>query len=83
MDKKVVPENWVSVYASRQGGDYTLMAINKANETRDTEFMVGTDNGDSVIFNRRLPALSLSCIRLKGPAYKEAEVWEYGRAQIH
>jgi len=83
MDKKVVPENWVSVYASRQGGDYTLMAINKANETRDTEFLVGTDNGDSVIFKRRLPALSLSCIRLKGPAYKEAEVWEYGRAQIH
>ncbi len=83
LDKKVIPSDWVSVYASRPGRDYTIMAVNKANEARDTEFLVGKDDGSRIVFHRRLPALSLSCIRLKGPAYKEAEVWEYGREQIN
>lgn len=83
MDKKIFPADWACVYASRQGDDYTIMAINKANGERDTEFLIKKDKGRSIIFRRRLPALSLSCIRLKGPDYDEAEIWEYGRAQIN
>lgn len=81
-EKSVSPPGWISVYAVRQGDDYTVMAVNKAEEERETEFVIRVDGGN-IVFRSKLPALSLSCIRLEGPVYKKAEIWEYGRAQIN
>ncbi|MFZ2384825.1 MAG: glycoside hydrolase family 44 protein [Candidatus Omnitrophota bacterium] len=83
MEKKVTPSRGVSAYAVRHMDDYTVIAVNKAAEERDTEFVIRKDNGGNIRFRGKLPALSLSCIRLEGPDHKKAEVWEYGRAQIN